>query len=109
MTLCAVSSDIYSYGWYLFPMYPFMAIAGGLFIRDFIAKPSTAKALLILLVLMALPLKEILPGDLYKSPWLFRCYLVIGIFPFLIFDFLRNRIAATIAKVACYTYMAFLL
>ena len=106
MTLCAVSSDIYSYGWYLFPMYPFMAIAGGLFIRDFIAKPSTAKALLILLVLMALPLKEILPGDLYKSPWLFRCYLVIGIFPFLIFDFLRNRIAATIAKVACYTYMA---
>ncbi|GAN34977.1 MAG: phospholipid carrier-dependent glycosyltransferase [Candidatus Brocadia sp. AMX2] len=106
MCLCAVSSDIYSYGWYLFPMYPFMAIAGGLFMRDFISKPNTAKALLILLLLMAVPLKEILPGDLSKAPWLFRCYLAIGILPFLAVDFLRNRISATIAKATCYTYIS---
>ena len=107
MTLCAVSSDQYSYGWYLFPIYPLMSIAGGLFMRDFISRPNTAKALSILLILIAVPLKEILPGDLYKSPWLFRCCLAIGIVPFLTCDFLKNRITKTIAKVTCYIYISF--
>jgi len=107
MTLCAVSSDQYSYGWYLFPIYPLMSIAGGLFMRDFISRPNTAKALSVLLILIAVPLKEILPGDLYKSPWLFRCCLAIGIVPFLTCDFLKNRITKTIAKATCYIYISF--
>ena len=107
MTLCAVSSDQYSYGWYLFPIYPLMSIAGGLFMRDFISRPNTAMALSILLILIAVPLKEILPGDLYKSPWLFRCYLAIGIAPFLACDFLKNRITKAIVKVTCYIYISF--
>ncbi|OHB39752.1 MAG: hypothetical protein A2Y09_08055 [Planctomycetes bacterium GWA2_39_15] len=109
MTLCAVSSDVFSYGWYFLPLYPFMAIAGGLFMRDFISKPNTAKALLILLVLVAVPLKEILPENLNNSQWLFRCYLALGILPFLVFDFLKNRITGIIAKTTCYIYISFLI
>lgn len=105
MTISALSTDMYPFGWFLMPIYPFMAIAGGLFIRDLISKPNTAKALLILLILMAVPLKEVLPVNLYKSQWLFRYYLAIGIMPFLAFDFLKSRITATIAKAACYTYI----
>lgn len=106
MTICVLSKDIHSYGWFLMPLYPFMAIAGGLFMRDFISKPNTAKALLILLVLVAIPLKEILPAELYKAAWLFRYHLAVGILPFLAFDFLKNRITARIVKVACYTYIS---
>ncbi|MBI2469959.1 MAG: hypothetical protein HYV59_01775 [Planctomycetes bacterium] len=105
MTVCALSTDIYPFGWFLVPTYPFMAIAGGLFMRDFISKPNTARALLLLLVLMAVPLKEILPGDLYKSPWLYRGYLAVGILPFLASDFLRNRVTAVIARAASYIYI----
>jgi hypothetical protein len=106
MTICALSKDIHSYGWFLMPLYPFMAIAGGVFMRDFISKPNTARALLLLLVLMAVPLKEVLPEELCKSAWLFRWYLAIGTLPFLAFDFYKHRITATVAKVACYTYIA---
>ena len=102
MALCAVSSDVFSYGWYFLPLYPFMAIAGGLFMRDFIAKPNTAKALLLLLVLMAVPLKEILPDDLSGSPWLFRGYLAVGTLPFLVSDFIKNQITRLVARVFCY-------
>ena len=62
MTVCALSKDVHTFGWFLMPIYPFMAIAGGLFLRDFISRPNTAKALLLLLVLLAVPLKEVLPG-----------------------------------------------
>jgi 4-amino-4-deoxy-L-arabinose transferase-like glycosyltransferase len=106
MTICALSKDTQPYGWFLMPLYPFMAIAGGLFMRDFISKPNTAKALLILLVLVAIPLKEILHEDLYEASWLFRSYIAIGILPFLISDFLRNQITARIAKGACYAYIS---
>jgi len=109
MSVCALSTDIYPFGWFLMPLYPFMAIAGGLFLRDFISKPNTAKALLPLLVLMAVPLKELLPDELCKSAWLFRWYLAVGILPFLAFDFYKHRITATVAKVACYTYIAFVI
>ncbi len=109
MTICALSKDIHSYGWFLMPLYPFMAIAGGVFMRDFISKPNTARALLLLLVLMAVPLKEVLPEELCKSAWLFRWYLAIGTLPFLAFDFYKHRITATVAKVACYTYIAFVI
>lgn len=109
MTVCVLAQDTLPFGWYIMPLYPVMAIAGGLFLRDFISRPNTAKALLILLVLLAIPLKEILPGDLYKTPWLYRCYLAIGIIPFLAFDFFKHRITATVAKVACYTYIAFVI
>jgi len=109
MSVCALSTDIYPFGWFLMPLYPFMAIAGGLFLRDFISKPNTARALLPLLVLMAVPLKELLPEELCKSAWLFRWYLAVGILPFLAFDFYKHRITATVAKVACYTYIAFVI
>ena len=105
MTVCALSTDIYPFGWFLMPIYPFMAIAGGIFLRDFISKPNTARALLLLLVLMAVPLKEILPGDLYKAPWLYRGYLAVGVLPFLASDFFKNQITATIARAASYTYI----
>lgn len=114
MTVCALSKDVHTFGWFLMPIYPFMAIAGGLFWRDFISRPNTAKALLLLLVLMAVPLKEVLPVELCKSAWLFRWYLAVGIVPFLAFDFLqylslpprRNRIIGAIAKGACYAYIS---
>ena len=106
MTVCALSTDIYPFGWFLMPIYPFMAIAGGLFMRDFISKPNTARALLLLLVLMAVPLKEILPGDLYKAPWLYRGYLAFGVLPFIASDFFRNRVTAAIARAASYTYIS---
>lgn len=114
MTVCALSKDIHTFGWFLLPIYPFMAIAGGVFMRDFISKPNTAKALLLLLVLLAVPLKEVLPVDLCKSAWLFRGYLAVGIIPFLAFDFLqyqslppgKNQIIGTIAKGACYAYIS---
>ncbi|OQZ03636.1 MAG: hypothetical protein B6D34_06865 [Candidatus Brocadia sp. UTAMX1] len=109
MTISALSTDIYPFGWFLIPIYPFMAIAGGLFIRDLISRPNTAKALLILLILLAVPLREILPSNLYKSQWLFRYYLAIGILPFLAFDFFKHRITAAIAKTACYLYLSFFL
>lgn len=109
MSVCALSTDIYPFGWFLMSLYPFMAIAGGLFLRDFISKPNTARALLLLLVLMAVPLKEVLPEELCKSAWLFRWYLAIGTLPFLAFDFYKHRITATVAKVACYTYIAFVI
>ncbi|MBI5678352.1 MAG: glycosyltransferase family 39 protein [Planctomycetes bacterium] len=105
MTVCALSTDIYPFGWFLMPIYPFMAIAGGIFMRDFISKPNTARALLLLLVLMAVPLKEILPGELYKAPWLYRGYLAVGVLPFLASDFFKNQITATIARAASYTYI----
>ncbi|MBM4064322.1 MAG: phospholipid carrier-dependent glycosyltransferase [Planctomycetes bacterium] len=105
MTLCALSKDGQTFGWFLMPIYPFMAIAGGLFLRDFISKPNTGRALLLLLVLMAVPLKGVLPEELFKSAWLFRWYLAIGTLPFLAFDFYKHRITATVAKVACYTYI----
>jgi hypothetical protein len=114
MTVCALSKDVHTFGWFLMPIYPFMAIAGGLFWRDFISRPNTAKALLLLLVLMAVPLKEVLPVELCKSAWLFRWYLAVGIVPFLAFDFLqylslpprKNQIVGTIAKGACYAYIS---
>jgi len=109
MTVCALSTDIYPFGWFLMPLYPFMAIAGGLFLRDFISKPNTARALLLLLVLIAVPLKEVLPEELCKSAWLFRWYLAVGILPFLAFDFFKHRITATVAKVASCTYIAFVI
>lgn len=105
MTISALSTDTLPFGWFLMPIYPFMAIAGGLFIRDVISKPNTAKALVILLILIAVPLKEVLPVNLYKSPWLYRYYLAIGIIPFLAGDFLKHRITAAIAKTACYLYL----
>lgn len=105
MTISALSTDTMPFGWFLMPIYPFMAIAGGLFIRDVISKPNTAQALLILLVLIAVPLKEVLPVNVYKSSWLYRYYLAIGIMPFLASDFFKHRITAAIAKAACYTYL----
>jgi 4-amino-4-deoxy-L-arabinose transferase-like glycosyltransferase len=107
MTVCAASSDFFSYGWYLLPFYPFMAIAGGLFMRDFIFRPNTAKALLLLLVLMAVPLKEILPEKLQGASWLFRYCLAAGILPFLVCDFFRSRVTGTIAKVCGYVLIFF--
>ncbi|RIJ98829.1 MAG: hypothetical protein DCC43_09280 [Candidatus Brocadia sp.] len=105
MTICALSTDIYPFGWFLMPIYPFMAVAGGLFIRDLIAKPNTAKALLILLILIAVPVKEVLPVNVYQSQWLYRYYLAIGIIPFFAVDFLRHRTTVTIAKTTCYLYL----
>lgn len=105
MTVSALSTDTLPFGWFLMPVYPFMAIAGGLFLRDLISRPNTAKALLILLILIAVPLKEVLPVHVYKSQWLFRYYLAIGLMPFLAFDFLKHRITAAMAKTACYLYL----
>lgn len=103
MTVCVLSRKTLAFGWFLMPMFPFMAIAGGLFLRDFISRPNTARALLLLLVPLAVPLKEVLPENLINSPWLFRGYLAIGLLPFLASDFFKHRITARIAKVSCYT------
>lgn len=105
MTLCAISKYGQTFGWFLMPLYPFMAIAGGLYMRDFISKPNTANALLLLLVLMAVPLKEVLPGELHKAPWLYRGYLAAGILPFLASDIFKNRITSAIARAVSYTYI----
>lgn len=106
MTLCALADYKEVYGWYHMPLYPFLAIAGGVYMRDFISKPHTAKALLILLLLLAVPLKEILPGSLSNAPWLYRYYLALGILPFLAYDFLKHRITNRIAKTTGYVYIA---
>ena len=47
--------------------------------------------------------------NLNNSQWLFRCYLALGILPFLVFDFLKNRITGIIAKTTCYIYISFLI
>ncbi len=109
MTICALSKNTQTYGWFLTPLYPFMAIAGGVFLRDFISKPGTAKALLLLLVLVAVPLHEILPENLDKTPWLFRYYLAVGILPFLVSDFLKNQVTIAVTKTSCYIYISFLI
>ena len=91
------------------PLYPFMVIAGGLFLRDFISKPNTARALLLLLVLMAVPLKEVLPEELLgKSAWLFRWYLAIGVLPFSgLSDFKSSQ--PINCKSSHYTYIFFIM
>ena len=106
MTVCALSKDVHTFGWFLMPIYPFMAIAGGLFLRDFISRPNTAKALLLLLVLMAVPLKEVLPVELCKSALVVSMVSCGRDSTFLAFDFFKHRITATVAKVKrCYTYI----
>ncbi len=105
MTLCALSRKTLAYGWFLMPVFPFMAIAGGVFLRDFISRPTTARATLLLLVPMAVPLKEVLPENLINCPWLFRGYLAIGLLPFLASDFFKHRITETAARVSCYTHI----
>ncbi|MDR4507995.1 MAG: PA14 domain-containing protein [Candidatus Brocadiaceae bacterium] len=107
MSICALSSGNLPFGWFLIPLYPFMAIAGAVFLKDFISKPNTAMAIFILLLLFAVPVKEILPKDLHTIPWLYRYYLGAGILPFLAFDFLNNRITSGIAKVSSYIYISF--
>jgi 4-amino-4-deoxy-L-arabinose transferase-like glycosyltransferase len=106
MTLCALSRKILSYGWFLMPVFPFMAIAGGVFLKDFISRPNTARAILLLLVPLAIPLKEVLPENFINSPWLFRGYLAVGLIPFLVVDFFRHRITESVARVSCYTYIS---
>jgi len=105
MTLCAVSKYGQTFGWFMIPLYPFMAIAGGVFMRDFISRPNTARALLLLLLLIAVPLNKILPDNLHNESWLYRYYLVSGILPFLAYDFFRNRITMIIARAASYMYI----
>ncbi len=110
MTVCALSKDIHTFGWFLMPIYPFMAIAGGVFLRDFISKPNTGRALLLLLVLIAVPLRDVLPDELRKSAWAFRFYIAGGVAPFLVCDFLqylsfspgKRRIVGAVARGASY-------
>ncbi len=106
MTLCALSRQTLSYGWFLMPVFPFMAIAGGVFLKDFVSRPNTARAILLLLVPLAVPLKEVLPEHFGNSPWLFRGYLAVGLLPFLAVDFFKHRITETVARVSCYTHIS---
>lgn len=106
MTLCALSRNNLSYGWFLMPVFPFMAIAGGVFLKDFISQPNTARAILLLLVPLAVPLKEVLPENFINSPWLFRGYLAVGLLPFLAADFFKHRITETVVRVSCYALIS---
>ena len=62
MTVCALSTDIYPFGWFLMPIYPFMAIAGGYFYEGLHFKTQYSKGAFTTLGAYGSPVERNPPG-----------------------------------------------
>jgi len=108
-TLIAASDMGRFYGWHLLPFYPFLALAGGVFIRDLIVRPNLLSAGIFIAIAGLFCISWGLGTPWDPSHWFFRFLLVAMISPYIIHAIFNTNWSKLLGKVATYTLFCFFL
>ena len=94
------------YGWYRIPLYPFLCIAGAVFVVDMVQRPDLFRAV-IFTILALLTSARYAAGDLFQSPWTFRWALLFALLPFALHFSLRESRTRAVAQGVAVLLVAF--
>lgn len=72
----------FDYGWYRIPLYPFLSIAGGVFLVGLVREADLFRASLFIILGLMTSVTYALPGVLWQSPWPVRWILLLCLLPF---------------------------
>jgi 4-amino-4-deoxy-L-arabinose transferase-like glycosyltransferase len=91
------------YGWYMIPLYPFLCIAGGLFLYDLFRKPELFKSIIFILTGLMLSLQYYFSQGLALSS---RLAVASMVAPFFLYVVFRNKLSLRLARLALYILFA---
>ena len=78
------------YGWYRIPLYPFLCVAGAVFVVDMARRPDLFRAVIFTVLALMTSLRYV-GRDAFDSPWVFRWALFFALAPFALHFVLRRQ------------------
>ncbi len=79
-----------TFGWYRLPLYPFLCLAGGLYLHDLLRRPDFPRAALFSLPVLFLTLDGMRDLGIQENRTTIRIMLAGGLLPFAVHTFFPN-------------------
>lgn len=106
LVLALSLGDLHDYGWYRIPLYPFLCIAGAVFVGEMVDRADLFRASIFTALALMTSLQYLTTGGLFASAWGLRWILFLSLLPFAVHFVFQNSKTRLLGRSAAVVLVA---